>query len=512
MGKKLGMLAVALSIVLPAARAPARTVVTISFDDVFVSQREVPALLGEFGLRASFFVNSNRVGRTGRLGWDDLRALAAAGHEIGGHTLDHEDLTEISLTEVRRQVCDDRAAIVAEGFEPISFAYPFGHSDAASAQIVGDCGYQFARKNGGIRSPTGCSSCPTAEPIPPSDPLQLRSSQSIRNTYSLTDLQGYVLRAEQGGGGWINFNFHEVQASCGGDTYCIDRDLLRDFLAWLAPRSAFDTVVLPMGEAFGPGTPDVTAPLVEITAPADGQVVSGRVSLSAAASDDVRVEGVDFLVNGALVGRDLTAPYAITWDSTVLPNGPATIEAQAFDAAGNVGISAPVLLAVANTAPVSVHLPFGSTWSYWDTGVDPGRGWQLPSYDDTAWPTGPGQLGYGDGDEATVLQRSTRSPFSVYFRRHLSISGTPTAATLSVLYDDGIAVFVNGTLVLSRNVDRPLDHGRSARGTTENARATAAIPASVLHAGDNVIAVVVKQVGRTSPDLSFDLQLEVRVQ
>lgn len=603
-GRWCAMLA-ALAVLAPATAEAARTVVTLSFDDAVVSQLEAQAILEEYGVRGSFFVNSNRVGRSGRLTWDEVRALAAAGHEVGGHTLDHEDVTEVSLSEARRQICDDHDAIVAQGLTPTTFAYPFGHSDAAAAQILADCGYVYARKHGGLRSLTGCSSCPPAESLTPPDPLQLRSPQSVRDTYTLGDLQTFVLRAEAGGGGWLNYNFHEVLEDCSGETYCIETDLLRSFLDWLLPRSALGTVVLPMGEAFGPAAPDETAPLVVIAAPVSGQTVRGTVSITASASDDVRVEGVDFHVNGALVARDLAAPYVASWDTRALPNGPATLEAQAFDAAGNVGFSAPVVVTidndgtpplvaltapadgaivsglvpltanasdasgiarveflvdgtvigsdtsapyaitwdsrslpngartlraravdangnsalsdprtvqVANTGPVNVRMPFGSVWSYWDAGTDPGAGWHLPAYDDAAWPSGAGQLGYGDRDEATLLRRTSPSQTSVYFRRHVALSGTPTAATISLVYDDGIAVFVNGTLVVSRHVDRPLDHTRTARASTENERLTATIPASAFRAGDNVIAVVVKQVGPTSPDLSFDMQLDVTAQ
>src|SRR6185295_2823329 len=45
----------------------------------------------------------------------------------------------------------------------------------------------------------------------------------------------------------------------------------------------------------------------------------------------------------------------------------------------------------------------GAVWRYLDTGVDPGVLWMTTGYNDAGWPSGPGQLGYGDGDEATTL-------------------------------------------------------------------------------------------------------------
>ena len=44
----------------------------------------------------------------------------------------------------------------------------------------------------------------------------------------------------------------------------------------------------------------------------------------------------------------------------------------------------------------------GSTWKYRDSGVTPPATWKDPTFDDASWPSGPAQLGYGDGDEATL--------------------------------------------------------------------------------------------------------------
>src|SRR5439155_16132606 len=45
----------------------------------------------------------------------------------------------------------------------------------------------------------------------------------------------------------------------------------------------------------------------------------------------------------------------------------------------------------------------GSIWKYWDRGGALPSAWTSRFYDDTQWASGPAQLGYGDGDEATVV-------------------------------------------------------------------------------------------------------------
>jgi galactose oxidase len=155
---------------------------------------------------------------------------------------------------------------------------------------------------------------------------------------------------------------------------------------------------------------------------------------------------------------------------------------------------------------------FGDVWRYQDSGLDPGAGWSTLGFDDAAWGSGAGQLGYGDGDETTVLSQTTPSQPSVYFRKKITLSGPVTSATLRVLFDDGVVVYVNGIQVFSRNVTFT-DHGRYASAGAENELQTAALSLSPnpFVMGENVIAVMVKQNGRTSPDLTFDLALEVGV-
>jgi hypothetical protein len=154
----------------------------------------------------------------------------------------------------------------------------------------------------------------------------------------------------------------------------------------------------------------------------------------------------------------------------------------------------------------------GDVWKYEDSGLDPGPAWSTLGFNDSAWASGPGQLGYGDGDEQTVLTRTAVSQPSVYFRKKIHLPGAVTFARLRVLFDDGVVVFVNGTQVFSRNVPS-VAHGKYASASEENREDTAELPLSpnpFVH-GDNVIGVMVKQNGRTSPDLSFDLSLEVDV-
>ncbi len=119
-----------------------------------------------------------------------------------------------------------------------------------------------------------------------------------------------------------------------------------------------------IGRFWGLDNLDGVAPQVSLTAPANGANVSGTLSISASASDNVGVERVEFLLDGALLGSDSSAPYAISWNSANSVNGSHTLQARAVDLAGNVGSSAALTITVSggqsDTAPPTVDLVFPS--------------------------------------------------------------------------------------------------------------------------------------------------------
>ena len=101
---------------------------------------------------------------------------------------------------------------------------------------------------------------------------------------------------------------------------------------------------------------DRVAPTVEITSPADGSSVSGMVSITAMALDNVGVARVEFFANGAAIGGSTGPEFGINWDASALA-GAYTITARAFDAAGNSAVDA-VSVNVADTAAPSAPAGF----------------------------------------------------------------------------------------------------------------------------------------------------------
>ncbi len=100
---------------------------------------------------------------------------------------------------------------------------------------------------------------------------------------------------------------------------------------------------------------DTMAPTVSIAAPLGSSTVSGLVSVSVNAADNVGVSRVDLKVNGTVVASDVAGPYGFSWDSTGVANGMNNLVAVAYDAAGNVASSSTVQVNVSNAvaAPVA---------------------------------------------------------------------------------------------------------------------------------------------------------------
>ncbi len=94
---------------------------------------------------------------------------------------------------------------------------------------------------------------------------------------------------------------------------------------------------------------DTTPPTVSIASPANGATVSGTITVSANASDNVGVAGVRILLDGVNLGAEDTAsPYSVSWNTTGAANGSHTLTAVARDAAGNTRTSAAVTVTVSN--------------------------------------------------------------------------------------------------------------------------------------------------------------------
>jgi uncharacterized delta-60 repeat protein len=160
------------------------------------------------------------------------------------------------------------------------------------------------------------------------------------------------------------------------------------------------------------------------------------------------------------------------------------------------------------------YIPKGDQWRFWDRGSEPVGSWTIEHYGDSTWGSGPAELGYGDGDEATEVSFGpdpSDKYITTYFRRSFPAASPRIVAELDawLLYDDGAVVYLNGTEVARINMPAdPVGNDTEASSAVpNNAIAAFSIDPGLLIEGKNLVAVEVHQVSRTSSDLSFDFEL-----
>ncbi len=159
----------------------------------------------------------------------------------------------------------------------------------------------------------------------------------------------------------------------------------------------------------------------------------------------------------------------------------------------------------------------GDNWNYYDLGNLPSANWIDNAYDDISWQSGDAQLGYGDGDEQTVISfgaDQNNKHITYYFRKKIVIDDLSTLAdnlNASILIDDGARVYVNGAEVYNNNLPSgAIDYSTFALQAipTENVFQDFLISKNNFIIGENMIAIELHQNSVTSSDISFDFKLQ----
>jgi peptidoglycan/xylan/chitin deacetylase (PgdA/CDA1 family) len=238
------------------------TVVSLTFDDSNADQVTAESAMRALGMRGTFYAIPGSVGSPNYLTLSQLQQFYRDGNEIGGHTVNHPDLTLVPADEAKRQVCQARNTLTKWGFPQTSFAYPYASVTPAVESIVSACGYNSGRGLGDIQSRFGCAGCDYAETMPPADPFYLEALDEVDSTWTLADLQKAVTNAESHDGGWVILTFHHIcNNRC--DDLSITPALFTTFVTWLSshdlltPATSVKTVNQVIG---GTVKPAVTPP------------------------------------------------------------------------------------------------------------------------------------------------------------------------------------------------------------------------------------------------------------
>jgi serine protease len=210
-------------------------------------------------------------------------------------------------------------------------------------------------------------------------------------------------------------------------------------------------------------------PAISITSPVNGTTVSGMVTISADASDDVGINQVDFYNNTTLIASDTTSPYSVSWDSTGVTDGTYILKAVAIDSISqqtsdsiNVSVDNVMVPPMANAGPDN-SANVGQTVSFDGSGSTDPDG-SIVSY---AWDFGDGTTGTGvnvthiytvAGIYTATLTVTDNSGLTGTDAAIITVSQAPSAATAYINIDMSKTTSSKGwkaaaSIVLSENND-----------------------------------------------------------
>ena len=319
-------------------------VVSLTFDDGDASQYTVgfQHALQPHNMHGTFYDVSGNTGvNSGTMTWSQVSTLYNNSNEIGGHTVDHIDLTSSSYTLQQKtaEVCNDRQTLIQHGLDPVSFAYPFGAYNTAAEQIVQGCGYSTARATGGLDNAGSGAGPVYSETLPPKDLYATRTEYNylVGAPLTLAYYQSAVTAAAQNGGGWVTLVLHEIcsqtydpanYSSCTSTWGPTELSTFNALLDWL--QNAGQPGGAPVGTAVKTvrqviNGPDVTPPSTTFScdgAPCQASTYNGSTTLALAATDKggAGVKATYYTTDGSAPSTSspvYAGPFTITQPTTV---------------------------------------------------------------------------------------------------------------------------------------------------------------------------------------------------
>lgn len=202
----------------------AEGMVSLAFDDGWRSiyDNALPIVEAR-GFRSTQYVVTGRFGFPAYMTAEEVRDMAARGHETAAHTRTHRDLTTLSASEARMEIEGSRDDLRALGVGEVeSFAYPFGAFNASVIDLVRAAGYSSARATG------NGTNLRTADHY-------LLKRNAVKDSVATTTITSWIdgALAERA---WLILVFHEVNAS--GRPEATRPEKLEAIVAYLAAKGA----------------------------------------------------------------------------------------------------------------------------------------------------------------------------------------------------------------------------------------------------------------------------------
>ena len=159
----------------------------------------------------------------------------------------------------------------------------------------------------------------------------------------------------------------------------------------------------------------------------------------------------------------------------------------------------------------------GSVWRYRDDGTNQGVAWRQSNFNDSQWPSGAAEFGYGERDEVTTNQFGPNPAakfITTYYRTAFVYTNIASFKRVMVglLRDDGAVVYLNGAEVFRSNMPGgTIGYTTLASSAVDGANETTFFQTTInptnIVRGTNIVAVEIHQQRADSSDISFDLDL-----
>jgi len=362
---------------------------------------------------------------------------------------------------------------------------------------------------------------------------------------SSSDGAAAVVFATDAGADVVNLSLSAENLNCSSGIYST---------AFQYARDAGVIVVVAAGNK-GPGTAEIRSPgclpqAISVSGtdrwdePYDNSSTGSTVDISAPGEQVIRLEPGDFTDTGWDIskGTSYSAPQVAgvvalmrAIDPELKPDeaahylytsaddqvGPSDLDLPGWDEQygwGRLNAGAAVLAAADARVQAATWIGPLAAWRYLDDGSDQATAWRALGFDDSGWSSGPGQLGYGDGDETTVISFGADPDHkhrTTWFRHTFEVDDAALviSATLWLLRDDGAVVYLNGSEILRDNmpadgIDYQTFASSSVSGNDEDMWWATPIDPAALQSGNNVLAVEIHQRSNGSKDLSFDVRFD----
>ena len=322
-----------------------RARVSLTFDDGLASVMDnaIPALNAK-GFRSTQYIPTGTLesGDPALMSPTQVAALAAAGHEIGSHSVSHLGLLGMTTDQIKSEVAASQAklqAAIGGGAVVDDFAYPYGDSNAAVITELQAAGYRSGRSIA-----PGYNGAALAQSVPAR--FELRVQNMTKNT-TLDEFKSWVAFATEHNY-WLVIVYHGVTETPGD--YETTVSAFQDQLNWLSDVGAEVVTVRQALDVVTNRFPTGTVKIVPAATGTNG-VVKAQASFTDADDDPLQLS-YEWLIGNTTIPGATTDTLDLSKAGHGDHGDKISVKVTADD--GREGITtAQASVTVANTAPTA---------------------------------------------------------------------------------------------------------------------------------------------------------------